>query len=129
MVRAQLATFGVHPRIVDGSGLSRRNATTPRDVVELLAGMDVTEVGDDLERSLAVAGESGTLSDRMRRSAAKGRCRAKTGTLNGVSNLAGYCNSRSGTRLAFAFLMNGVSVYTAHTLQDRMASVLARYTG
>ena len=58
--------------------------------------------------SLAVAGKTGTLSDRMRRTTAKGRCRAKTGTLNGVSNLAGYCTSRAGARVAFAFLMNGV---------------------
>ena len=75
----------------------------------------------------AVAGKAGTLSDRMRRSPAKGRCRAKTGTLNGVSNLAGYCSARSGARLAFAFLMSGVSVWTAHPLQDRMAAALVRY--
>ena len=46
---------------------------------------------------------------------------------SGVSNLAGYCTSRSGARVAFAFLMSGVSIYTAHPLQDRMAGVLARY--
>jgi serine-type D-Ala-D-Ala carboxypeptidase/endopeptidase (penicillin-binding protein 4) len=115
--------------MVDGSGLSRQNRTTPHDVVDLLVGLDRSEAAGPMRVSLAVAGKAGTLSDRMRRSAAKGRCRAKTGTLNGVSNLAGYCHSRSGARLAFAFLMNGVSVYTAHTLQDRMASVLARYNG
>ena len=78
--------------------------------------------------SLAVAGKSGTLSNRMRHSSARGRCRAKTGTLNGVSNLAGYCDSATGGRVAFAFLMTGVGLTTAHRLQDRMAGVLARYT-
>jgi D-alanyl-D-alanine carboxypeptidase/D-alanyl-D-alanine-endopeptidase (penicillin-binding protein 4) len=77
--------------------------------------------------SLAVAGKSGTLFDRMRDTAAKGRCRAKTGTISGVSNLAGYCNSKSGARLAFAFLMSGISTWTGHRLQDRMATSLARY--
>jgi serine-type D-Ala-D-Ala carboxypeptidase/endopeptidase (penicillin-binding protein 4) len=127
VVRREAATLGARPAIVDGSGLSRQNRTTPHDVVDLLVGLDRSAVAEPMRLSLAIAGKAGTLSDRMRRSAAKGRCRAKTGTLNGVSNLAGYCNSRSGVRVAFAFLMNGVSVYAAHTLQDRMASVLARY--
>jgi serine-type D-Ala-D-Ala carboxypeptidase/endopeptidase (penicillin-binding protein 4) len=127
VVRRQAAKLGARPTMVDGSGLSRQNRTTPHDVVDLLTALDASDVAGPMRLSLAVAGKAGTLSDRMRHSAAKGRCRAKTGTLNGVSNLAGYCNARSGARLAFAFLMSGVSVYTAHPLQDRMASVLARY--
>jgi D-alanyl-D-alanine carboxypeptidase/D-alanyl-D-alanine-endopeptidase (penicillin-binding protein 4) len=127
VVRREAAKLGARPIMVDGSGLSRQNRTTPHDVVDLLTALDESDVAGPMRLSLAVAGKAGTLSDRMRHSAAKGRCRAKTGTLNGVSNLAGYCNSRSGARLAFAILMNGVSVYTAHTLQDRMASALARY--
>jgi D-alanyl-D-alanine carboxypeptidase/D-alanyl-D-alanine-endopeptidase (penicillin-binding protein 4) len=128
VARREAAKYGAQPTMVDGSGLSRQNRTTPHDVVRLLAGLDATDEADPMRISLAVAGKSGTLSDRMRRGPARGRCRAKTGTLNGVSNLAGYCTSRSGARLAFAFLMSGVSVYTAHPIQDRMAQVLARYT-
>jgi serine-type D-Ala-D-Ala carboxypeptidase/endopeptidase (penicillin-binding protein 4) len=127
VARRNAAQYGARPTMVDGSGLSRQNRTTPHDVVRLLAGLDGTDFADPMRISLAVAGKSGTLSDRMRKSPARGRCRAKTGTINGVSNLAGYCTSRSGARTAFAFLMNGVSVYTAHPLQDRMASALARY--
>ena len=126
VARREAADFGARPRIVDGSGLSRGNRTTPRDVVELLAGLDETEAADAMRVSLAVAGRAGTLSRRMRGTAAQGRCRAKTGTLNGISNLAGYCVSRSGGRTAFAFLMSG-STWSAHPLQDRMASILARY--
>jgi D-alanyl-D-alanine carboxypeptidase/D-alanyl-D-alanine-endopeptidase (penicillin-binding protein 4) len=127
VVRAEAAALGAHPQIVDGSGLSHQNHTTPRDVVELLVGMDDSHVGEPLRLSLAVAGRSGTLSKRMRRTAARDRCRAKTGTLNGVSALAGYCESPAGARTAFAFLMNGVTVWTAHALQDRMTAALARY--
>jgi D-alanyl-D-alanine carboxypeptidase/D-alanyl-D-alanine-endopeptidase (penicillin-binding protein 4) len=127
VARSEAAKYGAYPTMVDGSGLSRQNRTTPHDVVRLLAGLDGTDFADPMRISLSVAGKSGTLSDRMRHSSAKGRCRAKTGTLSGVSNLAGYCTSRSGARLAFAFLMSGVSVYTAHPIQDRMAAVLARY--
>jgi D-alanyl-D-alanine carboxypeptidase/D-alanyl-D-alanine-endopeptidase (penicillin-binding protein 4) len=126
-VRREAAKLGARPTIVDGSGLSRQNRTTPHDVVDLLVALDRSEVARPMKLSLAIAGKAGTLSDRMRRTAANGRCRAKTGTLNGVSNLAGYCDSRSGARVAFAFLMSGVNLWTAHALQDRMASVLARY--
>jgi D-alanyl-D-alanine carboxypeptidase/D-alanyl-D-alanine-endopeptidase (penicillin-binding protein 4) len=126
VARREAAAFGAHPTMVDGSGLSRANRTTPRDLVELLAGMDESELAGPMRISLAVAGRSGTLSDRMRRTPAQGRCRAKTGTLNGISNLAGYCASRWGGRTAFAILMSA-GVWTAHPIQNRIASVLARY--
>ncbi len=128
VARAQAAAFGANPQMVDGSGLSRGNRTTPHDVVDLLVGMAGAEEGRYLRRSLAVAGRSGTIAKRMRGTAAAGRCRAKTGTINGVSALAGYCDSRSGGHTAFAFLMNGVTVWGAHPLQDNMAATLARYT-
>ena len=126
VAQREAAAFGARPTMVDGSGLSRGNRTTPRDVVELLTGMDEGELADPMRISLAVAGQSGTLSDRMRGTAAQGRCRGKTGTISGVSNLAGYCTSRSGARTAFAFLMSG-SVWSAHPLQNKMAAALARY--
>jgi D-alanyl-D-alanine carboxypeptidase/D-alanyl-D-alanine-endopeptidase (penicillin-binding protein 4) len=61
----------------------------------------------------------------MRRTAAVGRCRAKTGTLRNVSALAGYCRSRGGRKFVFALLMNGANVYRARLAQDRIAAALA----
>lgn len=127
VMRETLQRFSIAPRIVDGSGLSRSNHTTPRQVVQLLTGMDASEVADAFERSLAVAGRNGTLSKRMRRTPAQGRCRAKTGTLSNVSALAGFCDTTGGERVAFAFLMNGVWPGSARALQDRMTVALARY--
>jgi D-alanyl-D-alanine carboxypeptidase/D-alanyl-D-alanine-endopeptidase (penicillin-binding protein 4) len=77
--------------------------------------------------SLAVACRSGTLAYRMCGSAASGRCRGKTGTLTGVSALSGYCTLPGGRTIAFSFLMNGVDVYGARSLQNRMAIAIARY--
>jgi D-alanyl-D-alanine carboxypeptidase/D-alanyl-D-alanine-endopeptidase (penicillin-binding protein 4) len=128
VVRRTVAGFGLRPRVADGSGLSRANRTTPRQVVRLLQHMAADQAGPAFETSLSVAGRNGTLADRMRRSVARDRCHAKTGTLNYVSALAGYCQSTAGSRVAFAFLMNGVNVSAAHTLQDRMAAALARYS-
>ncbi len=127
VVRRTMVGFGLRPRVADGSGLSRANRTTPRQVVTLLQHMAADQAGPAFETSLSVAGRNGTLAYRMRRSVARDRCHAKTGTLNYVSALAGYCQSIAGSRVAFAFLMNGVNVSAAHTLQDRMAAALARY--
>jgi serine-type D-Ala-D-Ala carboxypeptidase/endopeptidase (penicillin-binding protein 4) len=129
VVRGTVRRLGVRPRLYDGSGLSRGDRTSPNQVVALLRAMSRRSSGVALAfaASLPVAGHSGTLSDRMRRTAASGRCEAKTGTLHDVSNLAGYCTTVTGERLAFAFLMNRIYPPYAHVLQDRMAAALARY--
>jgi len=119
----------VRPRIVDGSGLSRRDRTTPRQVVRLLQRVANMSFAEPFTASLPVAGVSGTLQRRMRGTAAAGRCRAKTGTLRYTSNLAGYCTSGDGGVVAFALLMNGVNVSTAHDVQDRIATALAGWDG
>lgn len=126
IVRSTVARFRIAPQVVDGSGLSRADRTTPRQVVRLLAGMRRDPAGGAFAASLPVAGLSGTLVKRMRGTAAQGRCRAKTGTLPGISSLAGYCDNAAGRHVAFAFLMNRVSVSGARRLQDRMTVVLAR---
>jgi D-alanyl-D-alanine carboxypeptidase/D-alanyl-D-alanine-endopeptidase (penicillin-binding protein 4) len=64
----------------------------------------------------------------MRGTRASGRCHAKTGTISAVSALAGYCEAKRRTVVAFAILMNGVDTWNARSLQDRMANVRARYT-
>jgi serine-type D-Ala-D-Ala carboxypeptidase/endopeptidase (penicillin-binding protein 4) len=127
VVRRTMARFHIHPYLIDGSGLSHSDHTSPIEVVTLLATLAHTPLGTTLRGDLAVAGRTGTLSERMRGTAASGRCQAKTGTLNGVSNLAGYCHSASGDILAFAFFDDGIETSEAHTLQDNMTISLARY--
>jgi D-alanyl-D-alanine carboxypeptidase/D-alanyl-D-alanine-endopeptidase (penicillin-binding protein 4) len=129
VVRDTLDDFGVRPRIADGSGLSRANRTTPRQVVRLLERMASQEVAPTFRSSLAVAGRTGTVRRRMRGTAAQGRCRVKTGTIRGVSNLAGICTTTGGRAVAFAWLMNGVSPFGARRIQDRMTAAVARYSG
>jgi D-alanyl-D-alanine carboxypeptidase/D-alanyl-D-alanine-endopeptidase (penicillin-binding protein 4) len=127
VVRSQLATFGVHPRIVDGSGLSRADRTTPRQVVRLLERMQGAEVGPQFGASLPVVGRTGTMRKRMRGTVAQDRCQAKTGTLRAVSALAGYCRTTGGHTLAFAMLMSTAFITRAHGIQDRMTKAIATY--
>lgn len=117
---------GVHA--VDGSGLTRSNRASPRQVVNLLLAMREDPAGDDFIQDLALAGKEGTVDDRMHGTAAYARCRTKTGTITGVSNLSGYCFNRSGRIMAFSILMNGVSnLSLAHLDQDRIAGAVAGY--
>lgn len=127
VVREAVEAYGITPTIVDGSGLSRSNRTSPREVVQLLKSLDESEVGPAFDASLAVIGRNGTVSSRMRGTPAQDRCHAKTGTLRDVSALAGFCNTLGGERVAFAFLMNGVYPASARAVQDRMTVALARY--
>ena len=126
VVRAQLAKFGIRPTVVDGSGLSRSDRVTPRQIVQLLVRVR-TLAG--FRAALPVAGESGTLQTRMRHTAAQGACEGKTGTLHDASALAGYCRSASGHLLAYAILVNYCNVNKARAAQDRMAVDMARWRG
>jgi D-alanyl-D-alanine carboxypeptidase/D-alanyl-D-alanine-endopeptidase (penicillin-binding protein 4) len=129
IVRSELAEFGLRPAIVDGSGLSRADRTTPRQVVRLLEIMHDQKVAGTFEGSLAVAGRTGTIRKRMRGTPAQDRCRAKTGTLIGVSALAGLCQASGGHTIAFAMLMTRASVARAHRVQDHIAAAIAGYDG
>ena len=97
-------------------------------VVDLLLAMREPPVGEEFIQDLALAGQEGTVDDRMRGTAAYGRCRVKTGTLTGVSNLSGYCFNRSGRVMVFSILMGSVGdLCLAHLDQDRIAGLVASY--
>jgi D-alanyl-D-alanine carboxypeptidase/D-alanyl-D-alanine-endopeptidase (penicillin-binding protein 4) len=119
--------LGINPQVVDGSGLSEADKTSPYQVTDLLVELASTAIGPVLRDDLAVAGRTGTLTERMRNTGAAGRCQGKTGTLTGVSNLVGYCQARDGHTLAFAIFTDGIPTGTAHTFQDHMAISIADY--
>jgi D-alanyl-D-alanine carboxypeptidase/D-alanyl-D-alanine-endopeptidase (penicillin-binding protein 4) len=127
VVRAQVArSFGIHPRLEDGSGLSRNDHTTPTQVVTLLRRLASNQ---DFVNSLSIGGDTGTLQYGLAGTPAQGRCRGKTGTLSDVANVVGYCTARDGHTLAFAFLMNSVDPVGGHALEDQMAVAVEQYNG
>lgn len=93
--------------IVDGSGLTRSTQVTPRHIFKVLvsAHRDFGMYPEFLS-SLGVAGEDGTLRNRLPTSDGQGVLRGKTGSLDGVASLAGYVASRDGELLSFAIILN-----------------------
>jgi serine-type D-Ala-D-Ala carboxypeptidase/endopeptidase (penicillin-binding protein 4) len=127
VVRTIYSLLGFHPRVVDGSGLSEADQTSPYQVTDLLVELASTPIGAVLREHLAVAGATGTLALRMRHTGAAGHCEGKTGTLTGASNLVGYCQAADGHLLAFAIFNDRIATAAAHTFQDHMTITIADY--
>lgn len=125
-----IVTGSVQPSIEEGSGMSRRNAVTPRNLVDLLRWMQRRPSFEAFREALPVAGVDGTLQTRFRGTAAEGNLRAKTGSLKGVQTLSGYLTTRNGEHWAFSILLNQCLEGPASTGRDaidRMATLLADF--
>lgn len=117
--------------IVDGSGLSNQNRVTCAAVVELLSQAGP---GSPLVEGLAVAGERGVL--RSCRPAVSGQdqhnaIRAKTGTLNESTGLAGVTVAANGEVLTFAMMANRPSIIVlgnCNSIRRGVMNAVARYT-
>jgi D-alanyl-D-alanine carboxypeptidase/D-alanyl-D-alanine-endopeptidase (penicillin-binding protein 4) len=137
---AALGQAGFDPTgtvLVDGSGLSTQNRVPARLLGALLAAAAApawepleTDFLRPIITGLPVAGGDGTLDDRFAQdgaaSSGRGVVRAKTGSLTGVSSLAGVVTNADGRLLVFALMSNGVSPATARPRQDAMAAGLSR---
>lgn len=113
----------------DGVGLSRYNLVTPHQLSKLLYFVyHDSHIKTPLLAALPIAGIDGTLQGRMIEDAHGHRVHAKTGSMTGVSTLAGYVTTRHHGTLAFAIMMNdfvgGLGRY--RYLQDRICEALAR---
>lgn len=133
---ALLAQIGIAPtqaRLTEGSGLSRQNLVTASAMVRLLQYVAARPYAATLHDDLPVAGVDGSLVARMRGTPAEGDVHAKTGSMTGVSALAGYVTSAGGEHLAFAILLNHDvppegAPPPSRTL-DAIAELLATYRG
>lgn len=119
--------LGHYPyKVADGSGLSLYNYVSAELLCVLLRhAWRTPSIRQPLLQSLPIAGVDGTLEKRMRGTAAQGNVRAKTGTLTGISSLAGYCTMKDGRQLCFAIINQGVMRNaTGKAFQDRVCKVL-----
>ncbi len=90
----------------DASGLSRHDLVTPRAIVTLLNFAQKQPWFGPYYASLPVAGQDGTLEDRMKNTLAAGRIHAKTGSVEHVRTLSGFAETPGGRRVIFSFLGN-----------------------
>jgi hypothetical protein len=122
-----VARFGISPTVVDGSGLSRSDRTSPRQVVELLTRMDGTDRGGASTPRWPWSAATARVQPHARHRGAgplphQDRHAARRLRAGRLLHHAG------GDRIAFAFLMNSVYPLSRARLQDRMTVALARYT-
>ncbi len=110
-------------RIVDGSGLSRDDRVTARELSSILVLIwDNSKLRPVVWAALPIAGESGTLENRLLDNPSRALLRAKTGTTDIASALSGYV----GERYAFVAIENGdpIDYWAAHTAEDGIAEAL-----
>ena len=110
IVNRELATMGIEPgtyAFMDGSGLTRYNLISARQIANILVAMkhneDLAELWLEV---MPVMGVDGTLSRRLRDTPAQGNVRAKTGTISNVRALSGYLTTESGEELVFSIIAN-----------------------
>ena len=132
-LRARMAAWGIPPdgwQIVDGSGLSRRNAVAPETFVSILQRMYDASGTSPWMTGLPIAGRDGTLAGRMKGTPAENNVRAKTGTMSNIRTLAGYARTRDGEALAFAIMANSFEGSGAAAIEaiDRIAVRLAGFS-
>ncbi len=130
-VNALIRQLGLSPsnyHIADGSGLSLYNYVSAELEVQLLRyAYTQSDIYNTLLPTLPIAGVDGTLKRRMRHTPAQGNVRAKTGTLFGVSSLAGYLTASNGHRLCFAVIVNGgMSQGPMRNLQNKICVALSQ---
>lgn len=117
----KIASKGMY--VSDGSGLSRNNAISAYHLVEILKYMGRTKYADTFKSSLAVAGKSGTFYNFCRGTAAQGRVFGKSGTMSRTKSYAGYVDSKSGKKIAFAVISNNYNCYTS-TMKKYMEGIV-----
>lgn len=114
--------------INDGSGLSRSNGFSAHHFTELLKYMNSSKYKEQYFTSLPVAGVSGTLKSVCSGEAAHGKMKAKSGSMNRIRSYAGYIESASGKKYAFALIVNNFNCSSSQvkSLMESVFNTMAR---
>ena len=113
----------------DGSGLSRLDAISAVHFCDLLKYMHSSVNYADFKSTLPIAGQTGTIRNMCKGGAGEGRVFAKSGTINNVKAYAGYVDSKSGKKIAFAFIVNNYNCSSSviASKMERVLNALAEY--
>ena len=115
-------------KVADGSGLSLYNYVSAEMLVALLRhAWQTQDIKEHLLPSLPIAGFDGTLKNRMKDTEAEGNVHAKTGTVTGISALAGYLTAANGHYIVFAIINQGItSASIGRNFQDKVCIELSK---
>lgn len=116
-------------RIYDGAGLSRYNLVSPSQMLTVLSyAYRDPKINQVFINALPKSGLDGSLHWRMGQNGMLGKVRAKTGTMTGVSGLAGYLETASHKNLSFVILFNAFpdSHHKYEQLENLICSQLYR---
>jgi serine-type D-Ala-D-Ala carboxypeptidase/endopeptidase (penicillin-binding protein 4) len=136
VIASELSRIGIDTSTLvlrDGSGISHANLIPANEITKLLFMAQKEEWFPVFQRSLPVAGVKdrmigGTMRNRLKEDNLKDRVAAKTGTLTGVSTLAGYVNTESGESLIFSIMLNNLlDDREGRKVEDQIVRILARY--
>ena len=113
--------------LYDASGLSHNNRITAKVLAKIIDYKFSQDSGSyEFLSSLAVNQQTGTLI--KRKNFSKGLVvRGKTGTINGVSSIAGVINSKKGSPYSFVILQNKANVSNARALEDKIINAIYNY--
>lgn len=112
--------------IKDGCGLAPQDAVSAKTFVQLLTIMSRSENKEAWLASLPVSGQSGTLKSLCPQTELEGRIHAKSGTIAGTKNFAGYIDMPNGDTWVFAILINsapGKAKNVQHVIQQYLLDV------
>lgn len=104
----------------NGSGLSRIERISARNLGAVLLNAWASPVMPELMASLPVAAVDGTLRKRMKSAEVAGQAHVKTGSLSGVRSIAGYVLDAKGNRAVVVFMVNHANAFNAQAAQDAM---------
>jgi serine-type D-Ala-D-Ala carboxypeptidase/endopeptidase (penicillin-binding protein 4) len=106
--------------IENGSGLSRIERISAAHLGRLLVGAYQSPIMPELMASLSIAGLDGTAQKRLVETSLQGRVHLKTGSLDGVSAIAGYVLDSQNKRHALVMLINHAKAGASKNAQDAL---------
>ncbi len=118
-----LASRGIAiPELVleNGSGLSREERISAQGLADVLLAASRSQYFPEFAASLPLSATDGTLRKRFRSPEMQGRLRMKTGTLEGVSALAGYVNAASGRTYVTVVILNDPAAVGGAAVQNAL---------
>jgi D-alanyl-D-alanine carboxypeptidase/D-alanyl-D-alanine-endopeptidase (penicillin-binding protein 4) len=123
VIRSWLARKGInasHLIMENGSGLSRTERVSAREMAEILRAAWQSPYGPEFIASLPLAGMDGTLRKRMKNSPLTGQAHMKTGTLNNVRALAGFVRDANARSWVVVAILNSSRPWGASSILDEV---------